>query len=141
MESEPKTRRVRVVAGLMWRGPRLLVQQRPVGKALALLWEFPGGKVEKDEPDEAALARECQEELGVAVEVGERLWETDHGYDHGHVELVVYVARMAADAEPQAHQAAQLCWLTPPELAALPFCAADVPLVALLIAGRFAPAD
>lgn len=60
-----------VVAALIWEGDRFLACQRPPDKARGLLWEFVGGKVEPGETKEAALVRECQEELGVVVSVGD----------------------------------------------------------------------
>ena len=84
-------RTVRVVAALIPQpgdGSRFLVQQRLPGGSRALLWEFPGGKVEAGETDEAALARECREELDVVLEVGRRLWEGRHTYPDLTVELV-----------------------------------------------------
>lgn len=129
-------RRVRVVAAYFRRGDRVLVQQRPPGKSRGLLWEFPGGKVEAGESDEAALARECAEELGVPVEVGERLWSTVHRYPDLHVELLLYRASMPTDATPQPHDAHQLAWVELRELPSLPFCEADVPLLPLLASGR-----
>jgi len=130
-------KRVRVVAALIERGGTVLVQQRPPGKSRALLWEFPGGKVEPGERDEEALARECEEELGVSVDVAERLWSITHEYADLAVELVLYRARMAEDAAPQPHEAHQLAWVERARLPSLPFCEADVPLLPLLAAGAF----
>ena len=63
--AEPRaTKRVRVVAAVVWDGPRLLMTQRPPGGPLGLQWEFPGGKLEEGESPEAALVRELREELG-----------------------------------------------------------------------------
>ena len=62
---------ITVVAGLIREGDRILICQRPAGKARGLLWEVPGGKVEAGESKEAALVRECREELGVTLEVGD----------------------------------------------------------------------
>ena len=59
-----------VVAALIWNGNKFLVCQRPAYKARGLLWEFVGGKVEQGETKEAALIRECREELGITVTVG-----------------------------------------------------------------------
>lgn len=131
-------RRVRVVAALFSRGGTVLVQQRPPGKSRELLWEFPGGKVEAGEADEQALARECVEELGVAVEVGERLWSVVHEYVDLAVELVLYRAHMPESAAPQPHEAHQLAWVERARLPELPFCEADVPLLPRLAAGEFA---
>lgn len=131
-------KRVRVVAALISRGETVLVQQRPPGKSRALLWEFPGGKVEQGEADEQALARECQEELGVSVQVGERLWSVTHEYADLSVELVLYRAAMADDARPQPHEAHQLAWVERPRLPELPFCEADIPLLPILARGGLA---
>jgi len=131
-------RTVRVVAALFSRGDTVLVQQRPPGKSRALLWEFPGGKVEPGEADEQALARECAEELGVAVQVGERLWSVTHEYADLAVELVLYRGSMAPDAAPQPHEAQTLAWVARTRLEELPFCEADVPLLPRLAAGEFA---
>ena len=69
---------VEVVAALIWRGDRFLACQRPAHKARGLLWEFVGGKVEPGETKEEALIRECREELGVTVRVGEVFTELTH---------------------------------------------------------------
>lgn len=129
-------RRVRVVAGLFARGSTVLVQQRPPDKARALLWEFPGGKVEAGEADEAALARECREELGLDVAVGRRLWQDVHEYEDLVVELVLLEASVPPGEEPHPHEAHALAWVERAELSRLPFCEADVPLLPLLAAGK-----
>ena len=123
-----------VVAAALVRGDRrVLLQQRAPGKAMAGLWEFPGGKVEPGERPEAALVRELGEELGIAVaeaalspaafasaELGER-----------HLLLLLYLCR-AWEREPQPLDAAALRWVTPSEMGDLPMPPADVPLVAAL---------
>lgn len=129
-------RRIRVVAALVWRGDTVLAQQRPPGKSRALLWEFPGGKVEAGETDEAALARECREELDVDVAVGAKVWETAHAYQDVRVEMVLYRCTMAPDAAPKPLEAAQLAWVERSRLASLPFCEADLPLLPLLASGE-----
>jgi 8-oxo-dGTP diphosphatase len=131
-------RTVRVVAALLPHpedGSRFLVQQRLPGGSRALLWEFPGGKVEPGETDEAALARECREELDVALEVGRRLWEGQHTYPDLTVELVLYATRLVS-GEPRPLGAHALKFLTPAEMGTLPFCEADIPLLEDLVAGR-----
>jgi 8-oxo-dGTP diphosphatase len=127
-------KRVRVVAALIAdpRDPnRYLVQQRLPNKSRANLWEFPGGKVEPGETDERALARECQEELAVDLEVGKRLWETVHTYTDLTVELLLYRASIVK-GEPQALGAQALKFATPAEMKTLPFCEADLPLLDVL---------
>lgn len=130
-------RRVRVVAALMAsaRDPsRFLVQQRLPGGSRGLLWEFPGGKVEAGESDAQALSRECVEELGVQVEVGELLWKDEHTYSDLHVELLLYRAHLRS-GEPQPLGANELRHLTPREMQELPFCEADLPLLQALVDG------
>jgi len=130
-------RKVRVVAALIpdSREPsRYLVQQRLPGGSRALLWEFPGGKVEPGETDEEALFRECREELDVSLAVGERLWSAVHEYADLAVELVLYAARIE-DGTPRPLGAADLRFCTAGEMRRLPFCDADVPLVEALAAG------
>ena len=128
--------RIRVVAGLFVRGRRVLVQQRPPHKARGLKWEFPGGKVEPDESDAAALVRECREELGVDVDVGRELWRTVHAYADLTVELILLAATIGADVEAQALDAHRLAWVELHALTGLPFCEADTEFVALLVSGR-----
>ena len=129
----PPTRRVRVVAALITSdgGRRVLVQQRPAGKHLGLLWEFPGGKVEPGESDDCALRREAREELGVDVEVGPERFHTRHAYPEFEVDLYVYQARIVGGTlRAQAGQVLKTA--TSGELRGLQFCEADWPLVQAL---------
>lgn len=131
-------RRVRVVAALIAHPSepgRYLVQQRLPSKSRALLWEFPGGKVEPGESDAEALAREGHEELDVALEVGAEVWKGVHAYEDLVVELVLLRARIAAGT-PKPLGAHQLRYLSPEEMVALPFCEADLPLLEALAAGK-----
>jgi 8-oxo-dGTP diphosphatase len=132
------TRRIRVVAALIPApadSSRFLVQQRLPGKARANLWEFPGGKVEPGEGDEAALARECKEELDVELRVGRRLWGTSHAYDDLTVDLELFAATVVS-GEPKPLGAQALRWCTCEEMRGMPFCEADVPLLEALASGR-----
>lgn len=128
-------RSIRVVAALISDGAgRFLVQQRLPDKSRANLWEFPGGKVESGETDEAALARECHEELAVELNVGRRLWSTSHEYVDLIVNLELFGATIEqGDPKPLGAQALRFC--TPVEMQALPFCEADVPLLEKLVDG------
>jgi 8-oxo-dGTP diphosphatase len=128
-------RRVRVVAALISREGRILIQQRPEGSARAGLWEFPGGKTEPGESDEAALARECEEELGVTVEVGPRLWQGEHAYEDLTVSLALFGCRLSG-GEPQPLCGQQLVWAQRPQLPDYPFVAADQPLLGPLARGE-----
>jgi 8-oxo-dGTP diphosphatase len=125
------SRTVRVVAALIEQGGRFLIQQRLPGKRRALLWEFPGGKVEPGEADAQALEREGREELGVELEVGPERHQTGHAYSDLTVHLVVYSARIRSGT-PVPLGAQALRWATPAEMRALPFCEADLPFLELL---------
>jgi 8-oxo-dGTP diphosphatase len=129
---------IRVVAALIPNTSdrsRFLVQQRLPGKARANLWEFPGGKVEAGEGDEAALARECKEELDVELKVGRRLWGTTHAYEDLTVTLELFAAEVV-HGEPKPLGAQALEYRTFDEMRALPFCEADVPLLEALARGE-----
>jgi 8-oxo-dGTP diphosphatase len=129
---------IRVVAALIPSpadASRFLVQQRLPDKSRANLWEFPGGKVEPGETDEAALVREGREELDVELRVGRRLWSTMHAYEDLTVQLELFAAEIAA-GEPKALGAQALRFATPTEMQALPFCEADVPLLEGLVRGE-----
>ncbi len=106
---------------------RVLVCQRPEGKALAGKWEFPGGKIEPDEKPEAALCREIVEELGCTIEVGGAMAEVEYHYDDFSIRLQPYRARILAGA-PVAIEHAQLRWLSLAECASLEWAEADVPI-------------
>lgn len=109
---------------------RVLVQQRPPGKSMAGLWEFPGGKVEPDEVPEAALVRELAEELGIQVapEILAPIAFASEGLGARHLLLLLYVAREWTGS-PEPHHASALQWMRPTEMRALAMPPADVPLV------------
>ena len=133
-------KRVRVVAALISEAAdstRFLVQQRLPTGSRANLWEFPGGKVEAGETDEAALARECREELEVEISVGRHLWRVAHEYPDLTVDLELYAARIESGS-PKAVGAQALRFCTPREMQQLPFCEADLPLLDELVRGVIA---
>lgn len=110
----------------------VLAAQRALPVALAGFWEFPGGKVEAGESELTALVREVAEELGVDIEVGERVGDDVEVVGGGAV-LRVWLARiLAGDPHPKEHAA--LRWLGPDELSAVPWLPPDVPVVAALAA-------
>lgn len=113
-----------VVAALIWRGDRFLACQRPAHKARGLLWEFVGGKVEPGETKEEALIRECREELGVTLSVGEVFMEVTHTYPDLTVHLTLFQAAIQA-GEPQKLEHQDLRWITREEIGQYPFCPAD----------------
>jgi 8-oxo-dGTP diphosphatase len=116
-----------VGAALLDGGGRVLAAQRAQPPALAGRWEFPGGKVEPGETDEAALRRECDEELGVRVELGDRLG-VDVPVQGGHGVLRVWTGRIVA-GDPAAREHASLRWLAAGELDDVDWLPADRPLV------------
>lgn len=115
---------ITVVAGLIREGDRILICQRPAGKARGLLWEFPGGKVEAGESKEAALIRECREELGVTLEVGKVYAELTYEYPDVTVRLTLFEARIA-EGVPRRIEHADVKWIKPEEITEYPFCPAD----------------
>ncbi|HET9158939.1 MAG TPA: (deoxy)nucleoside triphosphate pyrophosphohydrolase [Myxococcaceae bacterium] len=123
------SREVRVVAALIETAPgRYLVQQRLPGKSRALLWEFPGGKVEPGETDAEALHREAREELGVRLDIGAERFAVRHAYTDLTVDLHLYDARIV-EGTPAPLGAHALRGATPEEMMAMPFCEADLPLL------------
>ncbi len=106
---------------------RLLAAQRGAPRSYAGQWEFPGGKVEPGETPQAALARECSEELGIVIEVGELLGEAPIAIGL----LQVFYARLVS-GEPVAREHTDLRWLSPAELGDVDWIDADRPLVQVL---------
>lgn len=113
-----------VVAALIWDGDRFLACQRPAHKARGLLWEFVGGKVEPGETREAALIRECREELGITIAVRERFCTVDHVYPDLTIRLTLFHAEIA-EGVPQKLEHQDLRWITVGEIDQYPFCPAD----------------
>jgi 8-oxo-dGTP diphosphatase len=125
--------RLVVAAALVDIDGRVLMAQRPDGKAMAGLWEFPGGKVHEDELPEAALIRELKEELDIDVTESclAPFTFASHSYDHFHLLMPLYVCRKwEGTVTPLEGQA--LKWVRPVRMADLPLLPADIPLVALL---------
>ncbi len=113
---------------------RVLIAQRPEGKQLAGLWEFPGGKLEPGERPEPALIRELNEELGIEVKEAclAPLTFASHGYETFHLLMPLYICRRwegtVASKEGQA-----LAWVRANKLRDYPMPPADIPLIPPLI--------
>jgi 8-oxo-dGTP diphosphatase len=112
---------------------RVLLTRRPEGKAMAGLWEFPGGKLGPGETPEACLIRELREELGldIAANCLAPLTFASHRYPEFHLLMPLYVCRVW-EGFPQPREGQELKWARPREMAALPMPPADQPLVAFL---------
>ncbi|MEM1383048.1 MAG: 8-oxo-dGTP diphosphatase MutT [Pseudomonadota bacterium] len=112
---------------------RVLLAQRPPGKSMAGLWEFPGGKLEDGETPEACLIRELQEELGIST------WDSclapltfaSHGYENFHLLMPLFVCRKWQGI-PQSREGQALRWVKAADLRQYPMPPADVPIVAAL---------
>jgi len=112
---------------------RVLICQRPEGKQLAGLWEFPGGKVEPGETPEACLIRELDEELGVRVSKAclAPFVFASHEYETFHLLMPLYLVRRW-EGQPMAKEHQALKWVKPGKLDDYPMPPADAPLVAWL---------
>ncbi|MBR7653566.1 8-oxo-dGTP diphosphatase MutT [Brucella oryzae] len=134
--TEVKGRRILLVAAcaLVDLDGRVLLTQRPEGKQLAGLWEFPGGKVEPGETPEETLIRELQEEIGITTKVAclAPLTFASHTYDDFHLLMPLYVCRryegIARGLEGQA-----LKWVRPKDMRDYPMPPADEPLIPFLL--------
>jgi 8-oxo-dGTP diphosphatase len=113
---------------------RVLIAQRPEGKQLAGLWEFPGGKLEPGERPEEALIRELREELGIEVKAAclAPLTFASHAYEDFHLLMPLYVCRRW-EGFVQSREGQALKWVKPVKLREFPMPPADEPLIAHLV--------
>lgn len=127
-----KTVLVSAVA-LIDRDGRVLLAQRPEGKSMAGLWEFPGGKIEAGETPEVALIRELEEELGINT------WESclapltfaSHSYESFHLLMPLFACRKW-EGTPIAREGQTLKWVYPKDFRDYPMPPADIPLIPIL---------
>ncbi len=117
-----------VAAGLIFRAGKLLISQRPLGSHLGGLWEFPGGKREKAETFRECLQRELREELGVEVDVGERVAAITHEYPQRTVHVEFFRCTLR-EGEPRTLDCLALRWVSREELGDFDFPAADARLL------------
>ena len=112
---------------------RVLIAQRPEGKSMAGLWEFPGGKVEEGEIPEAALIRECQEELGIDISAAclAPFAFASHTYEKFHLLMPLYLCRKW-EGLMTPREGQTLKWVAPKALKDYPMPPADIPLVSML---------
>jgi 8-oxo-dGTP diphosphatase len=117
-------RTIRVVAAVVESGGRYLITQRRATAVLPLMWEFPGGRVEGDETDAAALKREVRHRLGAEIEVGKLISFVSHPYDHYVVDLFLYECSLASE-NLEARNVNAFKWVTSAEFDQFPFTPAD----------------
>lgn len=112
---------------------RVLIAKRPAGKAMAGLWEFPGGKIGPGESPERALIRELAEELGIDVEASclAPFTFASHAYDGFHLVMPLYLCRVWQGV-PAPCEGQELKWVRPGQLVDYPMPPADKPLIAML---------
>ena len=136
----PVTKMVLISAvALIDRDGRVLLAQRPDGKAMAGLWEFPGGKIESGETPEVALIREMHEELGIdtaasclaPLSFASHSYATTQTHSAFHLLMMLYVCRRW-QGRPRPVEGGKLKWARPEQLRDYPMPAADIPLIAAL---------
>lgn len=112
---------------------RILIAKRPVGKPMAGLWEFPGGKVEEGELPEEALIRECHEELGIDISASclAPFTFASHCYEDFHLLMPLYLCRKW-EGWPEGREGQELKWVRANRLNEYDMPPADIPMVALL---------
>ena len=132
-----------VVAAVIERSDRrLLIGQRRRGDTSSLKWEFPGGKVERGETPEAALARELKEELGASLSKCVLIGRVLHKYAETPEQLeILFFAAAISESELTPRPFEKVEWVLPKELGNYDFLAADAQLVANLATGRIKPAE
>ena len=132
---EPNKKKIRVVGAAIIDSGKVLVAQRPVSdKAYkSLKWEFPGGKVEDGETEEAAIRREIREELECEIDVEILLPEIEHEYPDFIIRMTICICHLVGTTTPTCLEHNAICWMSPDALSNLDWAAADArcyPMVA-----------
>lgn len=122
-----------VVAALIWDNGRFMICQRPAHKSRGLLWEFVGGKTDPGETMEEALIRECREELGITVSVGDVYMQVIHNYPDILIRLTLFHCTIA-EGTPKLLEHNDLKWILPSQIPEFAFCPADEDILAKIIA-------
>lgn len=134
LPAAPNVRVVSVVAVVLIDADgRILLTQRPMGKSMAGLWEFPGGKMAAGETPEYALVREMYEELGIltCTDCLQPLCFASHAYDDFHLLMPVFACRKWRGT-PMSKEGQEMAWVTLNQVADYPMPPADKPLIPLL---------
>lgn len=119
---------IRAVVGILKRNETLLVAQRPEGKPYSGYWEFPGGKVEKNESSQAALERELHEELGIEVVSAKHWFEHTHAYPDKTVVLEMWLVDQF-NGEPHSKENQELRWVTIEQMLELNLLEGNIPIM------------
>ena len=123
---------VDVIGAVIRDGDRVLLAQRPEGKAQAGLWEFPGGKIEPGETPEETLARECREELALEIENPSVLHSVLHRYPEKTIRLILVACSVRPGSVPVPQEHQQVAWVALAQLPAMDLCPADRELLPAL---------
>src|SRR5712691_9355295 len=129
---------IRVSAGVLTCGRRLLICQRRAQDPHPLKWEFPGGKAHDDEDDAACLQRELREELAIAATIGADLYRAFHTYPNGRTVALTFFHIPTYRGEIRNTQFHALAWVEPTQLPAYDFLEGDLAFVAALAQGEWA---
>lgn len=121
---------IQVTAAIIQRQGKLLICQRPKGKRCALLWEFPGGKVDPGETSEKCIVRECHEELNITIEAERLVREIEYAYSDITVNIHFYICKLI-NGEPTCVEHNDIQWFTLEEILRLPLCPADSKMLSL----------
>ena len=127
---------VDVVGAVVRDGDRVLMAQRPEGKAQTGLWEFPGGKVEPGETPEQALARECREELLLEIEAPRVITSVIHRYPAMTIRLILVECRARPGSVPVPQEGQAVGWYRAADMDSLPLCPADRELIPFVFPGH-----
>ncbi|MCX7840835.1 MAG: 8-oxo-dGTP diphosphatase MutT, partial [Anaerolineae bacterium] len=121
-----------IAVGIIWKRGKILIAQRPAEKLLGGLWEFPGGKRERNETRENCLTREVREELGIEIAVGKKIATIQHAYSHFKITMHAFECRWVC-GRPRALGCAAWKWVAPRELSQYAFPAANRKIIARLM--------
>lgn len=127
----------RIAAVVLEQEGKILICQRKEGGACSLLWEFPGGKVERGESVEACAHRELREELGVEIELHSRLAVLSYTYPgEAPLELTFFKGQIKGKEVPEKKVHLDIRWISPEELKNYPFCPANEPLLDMIMSQK-----
>jgi 8-oxo-dGTP diphosphatase len=119
---------INVSAAVIVQENKILICQRPEGKNCALLWEFPGGKIEAGETAEVCVIRECQEELGIEIEVQKSLGDISYKYPDVTVHIQFFICKII-DGEIKKKEHKDIKWILIKDLSQYDFCPADKEII------------